>query len=226
VSGRTNDDNEDDDDKNYNKNNKNNSREINNRNNNHNNNKKNNHNRDNDDTNGGNKMSKDIAIASLNAILRSLTSNHQSLFKRFWEEFLKYENQENNNNNHHHNNRRINFRESNRNIGSIGDESSYNCNDDYDNVGGSSRSHNTRSSSSSSRGNNNDFIDINNKYGIKFDTLLSSLKEQLIVKNEKELKVLLKEFIDHHLIVITTYYNLPFICFKIPKDVMLKYYKK
>ena len=63
-------------------------------------------------------------------------------------------------------------------------------------------------------------------YGIKFDTLLPSLKEQLIVKNEKELKVLLKEFIDHHLIVITTYYNLPFICFKISKDVMLKYYKK
>lgn len=89
----------------------------------------------------------------------------------------------------------------------------------------SSRSHNTRGSNSS-RGNSNDFININNKYGIKFDTLLLSLKDQLIVKNEKELKVLLKEFIDHHLIVLTTYNNIPYICFKIPKDVMLKYYKK
>jgi hypothetical protein len=35
------------------------------------------------------------------------------------------------------------------------------------------------------------------------------MKEQLIVKNEKDLKVLLKEFFDHHLIVLTQSNNVP-----------------
>jgi len=221
LNGRTDYENDDGDDydnnKNENENNKNISRGIKN---NYNNNKTNNNDISDNDNKRGNEMSKDTAIASLNAVLRSLTPNHRSLFKRFWEEFLKYENQENNYENKINNNRRMNIRESNRNFGSVGNDNGYN----NDNDGCSStRSHNTRASSSSS--NRNDFININNKYGIKFDTLLSSLKEQLIVKNEKDLKVLLKEFIDHHLIVLTTFNNLPYICFKIPKDVMLKYYK-
>ena len=213
LNGRTDYENDDDDDYdnnnnngNENENNNNNSRGIKN---NYNNNKTNNN-----DNNRGNEMSKDTAIASLDAVLRSLTPNHRSLFKRFWEELLKYENYENKINN----NRRMNIRESNRYFGSVGNDNG--CNNDNDGCS-STRSHNTRASSS----NINDFININNKYGIKFDTLLSSLKEQLIVKNEKDLKKLLKELIDHHLVVLTTFYNVPYICFKIPKDVMLKYYK-
>mmetsp|Transcript_15846 Transcript_15846/g.26647 ORF Transcript_15846/g.26647 Transcript_15846/m.26647 type:complete len:128 (+) Transcript_15846:1282-1665(+) len=54
--------------------------------------------------------------------------------------------------------------------------------------------------------------------GVPFEMLLDALRAKLIVKSGKELKALLKEFMDHN-IIVTPYHNeCLYVCLKPPYD--------
>lgn len=61
-------------------------------------------------------------------------------------------------------------------------------------------------------------------YGIPFKHLSTVLGGKLIIKNDNDLNNLLKEFIDHKLLTISTYQNTPYVCTLLPKNVM-NYFK-